>query len=259
MKILTWVHVEGESREDQPQLLARGLELRPDLQATPGREASYSNLGYLALAVLVERITQQSFEDYVSANILVPLGMTRTDFSYTEAVAQVEAIGTQPRDVAGWGVFALLLDEERFVARRDPDRYYFRRVYSHQLGATGLIGPPTDLVKLGECLLQHGERDGVRILTPQSVRLMNESGLASGRNSAVSGQPLTFGSPWFIETTEAGRRLQHAGSGMGYVAFLELRPETGTVIAVMGNGTYLDGGWGEKIAAGAARFAQWSR
>jgi CubicO group peptidase (beta-lactamase class C family) len=256
MKILSWVRVEREPRKDQLQLLQLGLESSPELRSSPGVEAQYSNLGYLVLAVLIERVSGQPYEAYVTANILEPLGMNRTGFAYTEPVARVEAIGTHPRDLMGWGVFAFLLDEDKIVARRDDDRYYFQRVFSHQLGATGLIGPATDLLVLGECLLQGGERSGVRILSAESVRRMTEPTLDAGRKSVISGQPQKFGAPWFIEQSEDGPRLRHAGTGMGYVTFLELRPASGTVIVVAGNGTYLDGAWGEKIAAGAARFAQ---
>jgi CubicO group peptidase (beta-lactamase class C family) len=255
MEILSWVRVEGEPRKDQRQLLERGLKLRPDLETTPGTAARYTNLGYLALAVLIERVSGQSYEDYVSANILGPLGMTRTGFAYTEPVARVEAIGTHPRDFMGWLAFAFLVDEEKLVSRRDDERHYFQRVFSYQLGATGLIGPATDLLKLGECLVQDGERDGVRILGSEHVRIMTTKTLDAGRDSAVSGRPFAFGAPWFIDDGDAGQRLTHAGAGMGYVAYFELRPRTKTVLVVMGNGTYLDGAWGEKIADGAARFA----
>ncbi len=45
------------------------------LNFTPGRRYSYSNTGYAFLAMLVEKISGESFADFVQNNIFTPLGM----------------------------------------------------------------------------------------------------------------------------------------------------------------------------------------
>ena len=51
-----------------------------ELNFDPGSENLYSNTGYTLLAVIVERVSSQSFRDYTEANIFKPLGMTNTHF-----------------------------------------------------------------------------------------------------------------------------------------------------------------------------------
>ncbi len=51
-----------------------------ELNFDPGAENLYSNTGYTLLAVIVERVSGQSFRDYTAANIFKPLGMTDTHF-----------------------------------------------------------------------------------------------------------------------------------------------------------------------------------
>ncbi len=51
-----------------------------ELNFDPGAENLYSNTGYTLLAVIVERVSGQSFRDYTEANIFKPLGMTTTHF-----------------------------------------------------------------------------------------------------------------------------------------------------------------------------------
>ena len=51
-----------------------------ELNFDPGAEILYSNTGYTLLAVIVERVSGQSFRDYTEANIFKPLGMTNTHF-----------------------------------------------------------------------------------------------------------------------------------------------------------------------------------
>ncbi|MCK4365848.1 MAG: serine hydrolase [Thermoplasmatales archaeon] len=44
----------------------------------PGENGNYSNLGFIVLGYLIERITGQTYEDYVQRNIFDPLGMNNT-------------------------------------------------------------------------------------------------------------------------------------------------------------------------------------
>ena len=46
----------------------------------PGTRWSYSNLGYVFLGQIIERLTGDDFEVYIEKNILMPLGMTQSYF-----------------------------------------------------------------------------------------------------------------------------------------------------------------------------------
>ncbi|MCY3629541.1 MAG: serine hydrolase [Bacteroidota bacterium] len=50
------------------------------LNFVPGTRYSYSNTGYTLLALVIERISGQSFRDFMKDRIFEPLGMTRTFF-----------------------------------------------------------------------------------------------------------------------------------------------------------------------------------
>ena len=47
---------------------------------SPGREANYSNIGFVVIAYLIEQITGQSFELYCQENIFTPLQMKKSSF-----------------------------------------------------------------------------------------------------------------------------------------------------------------------------------
>src|SRR6185436_1924774 len=51
-----------------------------ELNFSPGQEYLYCNTGYTLLAVIVERITGQSFREYMQETIFKPLNMTGTHF-----------------------------------------------------------------------------------------------------------------------------------------------------------------------------------
>jgi CubicO group peptidase (beta-lactamase class C family) len=52
------------------------------VHAKPGSMYSYSNLGYTILGMIIEKITNERYEDYLDKNILMPLGMTKSSFHF---------------------------------------------------------------------------------------------------------------------------------------------------------------------------------
>ena len=69
-----------EMRLAQPQTLAERVETLKDATpvAPPGREFHYFNPNYAILARVVEVVSGQDYDAYLTRHVLVPLGMTRT-------------------------------------------------------------------------------------------------------------------------------------------------------------------------------------
>lgn len=51
------------------------------LDTYPGKEYSYATINYDILAAIIEQVTGKSYQNYVTENILIPLGMTDSYFS----------------------------------------------------------------------------------------------------------------------------------------------------------------------------------
>ena len=51
------------------------ITYHPQLEATPNRKYSYCNTNYVMLALIVEKITNMSFPDYLESSVFRPLGM----------------------------------------------------------------------------------------------------------------------------------------------------------------------------------------
>lgn len=75
----------GEPLQTLEQSLTRAADASPGrdgrtrVGAQPG-EFAYSGGGYTLLQLLIEEVSGQSFNDYMTANVFAPLGMTRTTF-----------------------------------------------------------------------------------------------------------------------------------------------------------------------------------
>ena len=62
------------------RLVAKGISF----SNSPGIGYEYSNLGFTLLGYIVQRVSGQSYEDYITEHILRPLGMTHTYWEYTK-------------------------------------------------------------------------------------------------------------------------------------------------------------------------------
>lgn len=52
------------------------------VQAKPGSMYSYSNVGYTILGMIIEKITNKRYEEYLDENLLKPLGMLNSSFEF---------------------------------------------------------------------------------------------------------------------------------------------------------------------------------
>src|SRR5215218_7087669 len=94
---IRWVRPADDADFDRSAFVERLLYRNRKLKSIPGERASYSNLGYLVLGEMVSAITGTSYEEHVRAEILSPLGMDRTGFSYPQQPTRGDvATGYQP-------------------------------------------------------------------------------------------------------------------------------------------------------------------
>ncbi len=56
------------------------------LDFEPGTQWKYSNSGYYLLGVIIERVSGQTYEQYLQEHILTPAGMTNTGYAHTERI-----------------------------------------------------------------------------------------------------------------------------------------------------------------------------
>ena len=121
--------------------------------AKPGERYLYSNEGYALLGYVIQKCAGISYDEYITSNILAPLGMTRSYFSREDVEAD--------HDVAT--LYALI--EGRLV----PKPY----LYTHVNSFTGLVTNVLDLTKYVSMLINRGTYQGTRVLSPQSVEAMS--------------------------------------------------------------------------------------
>ncbi len=84
-------YVKGPVSQWEKTLIAALPHVKYALE--PGTHFSYSNIGYAILGATLSRAAKQPFTDYVREKILLPLGMTHSDFEATPAIRKTLATG----------------------------------------------------------------------------------------------------------------------------------------------------------------------
>ena len=85
----------SEATPATPKSLVDRFRDKP-LEFQPGEKWNYSNSGYVLLGYLVEKISGQTYTDFVTDNILKPLGMNDTGYDSNSAIIPHRATGYSP-------------------------------------------------------------------------------------------------------------------------------------------------------------------
>lgn len=209
-------------------------------QMPPGSSAMYhATSGWIVLGELVERVDGRRIDRFVREEICEPLGMTSTwlglpDEHFGELRGNCAEIACKvPDDDPARMIFDLPhLNTDDGLRWLSP-------------GGCGR-GPAHDLGRFYEMVLGRGERDGVRIVSPQTLEALTAVARFGVPDllTSVGGQHPRWGAdvPWSLgfvpQATDYGphashRAVGHAGhaSSVGYCD-----PEHGLAVVVVTNG-----------------------
>lgn len=146
---------------------------RIPLQYDPGTRWHYS-VSVDVQGRLVEVISGMRFGEFLQRRLFGPLGMQDTGFVVPEdswdRMAQIYAPRGTPEEL-GEAFRAAVTATELVVAPEAVDAG-FRPGARFESGGGGLVSSTGDYLRFAQMLLNGGELDGVRLLSPKSVELM---------------------------------------------------------------------------------------
>jgi CubicO group peptidase (beta-lactamase class C family) len=189
----------GHKLESYVELLAQ-----QPLLFSPGTEWSYS-VATDVLGRLVEVISGQSFDQFLSERFFDPLGMTDTGFWVDDDRADrlaanyaVPSLSPFPLPKGAEGDKMVMIDD-------GGDKSAYRSKPDFLSGGGGLVSTLGDYHRFTQMLLRGGELDGVRVLGRKTIEYATTNHLPGGQDLAAMGQPV------FSETKYDG-----IGFGLGF-------------------------------------------
>jgi CubicO group peptidase (beta-lactamase class C family) len=169
----------GAARPGPPKTVAEAIERASGtpLAFQPGDRWQYGSSTDF-VAVLVEKMSGMTIDEFVRRKIFEPLGMTDTFYNIPRDKSnRVAAVYRPDRD----GQITLLRKPEY----REPTTYF--------PGVAGLNGTATDYFKFCQMLLNGGEYGGQRLLGRMTVDMMITNQIGSGKLVYVRGDGYGFG------------------------------------------------------------------
>ena len=186
-----------------------------DLAFEPGSKWDYSNYGFLLLGVIVEKVSGQSYYDYVEQNIFKPAGM-----SGTASIPEDQSVPNRSTGYTKMGGSA------QWASNVDTLPY-------RGTSAGGGYSTVEDLLRFANALTSF------KLLDAKHFEL-----LTTGKVDARGGEKYAYG---FMDRTENGVHcFGHGGGAPGMNGELLICPDSGYTIAVLAN---LDPQAASRIAA----------
>jgi CubicO group peptidase (beta-lactamase class C family) len=185
-----------------------------ELIAAPGERFQYSNMAYEVLGDLVAKVSGETFEGYVKAHILAPLGMKDSTLFRPEADPRLT---TSPH-VLG----------DRMTVIVSPV-YPYNRMHAP---SSTLHSNLVDMSRWALANLRCGELDGARILKPSTYDVMWKPTGDPKRPVAIS---------WFQGGRGGHRTIAHGGGDTGYRSHLLLLPDDDMAVIIMINSDAVPG------------------
>jgi len=126
----SWQAGEGRSRASiRPIDTLRYAGSKP-LFFEPGTEFSYSNTNYIALGLVIERVTERSYAEELERRIIDPLGLGRTELPSQPRLPDLEDVGEYPN--IPWAAGGIVSNG------RDLSRFYSALVSGRLMSAASL-------------------------------------------------------------------------------------------------------------------------
>lgn len=198
-----WQVFSVPTRIDTP--LSKTLDRDPSLlrlRTRPGSRFSYSNIGYTALGMVIEKVTGERYERYLAAHLLRPLGMNSSSFEF---VSQ-----TGPRADA------------RLAMGHFENGATHAAVPSYLRPAGQFTTTAGDMALLARFLMSDGAIQGAPFIDSRLLRAM---GRASTTEAAAAGLPAGYALGLARRDRHGAVGLCHEGTTVGYRAMLCLFPE----------------------------------
>jgi CubicO group peptidase (beta-lactamase class C family) len=190
------------SHHDNAEVL-RVMSRQRSLNFPPGTEYLYCNASYILAAVIVERVSGESFNAFCTRELFAPHGLRQTRWrdDYA-AIVPGRASGYEP--VRGGG---------------------FRLDTPH----SNLVGNGGLLTTVGDLLRWNASLDGATGEWAKVVRLLQT------RAQLTDGRTLDYALGLMFDDTPDQPQISHGGATSGYRTFLTRYPAQGLSIAVLAN------------------------
>lgn len=215
---LSWIHLaEEHAAFDSQKFFLTIFRRNPQLSFPPGRKFAYSNLGYVILGWLIEKISGLPYEKYIQQNIISQLNISPPELGFRISDNALHVTGYHEIISFSYLLLGFMIDKEKYFGPREGKWKSFRHYYVNGPAYGGLIGSPIAFMNYLRELLNP---ESILLSPGYKKMLLTETYIP---NSKPTGMCLS----WFTGKLNEHRYFTHAGGGGGYYCEIRIYPEAG--------------------------------
>ena len=226
---LRWAHLHEEDASfNSDEFVSAVLSAHSKLKHRPGDHFAYSNLNYLVLGKVVEKVSGMDYRAYVHRHIISKLLLNNMPLQFLVTTDSNYARGYQKKLTAINAILGFFLDRKKFTEPASNKKWFkFRKYYVNGTAYGGLIANAYSLSAFIKTLFQPGSI----LLSDEFKRmLLTKQKLHNGKMIEM-----TLG--WFTGRLDDANYFTHAGGGGGYYCEMRKYPEKNLITSIMFNRT----------------------
>lgn len=214
---LTWIHLDSEHKDfNCNDFFNQVFQKYHRPISRPNEKFIYSNLGYVLLGRLIEKVSGQKYEDYIKEWIIKPLELYPTELDFVIYNNKEHAKGYQKKFSFLNLVFGFFIKKSIFMDPEEGASWIpFKNYYVNHPAYGGLIGRPHAFILYIQELLKPNSS----LISDNSKKMLFTENRTN--NGKASGMALS----WFSGKLNSFRYFTHAGGGGGYYTEIRIYPE----------------------------------
>ncbi|HEY9342427.1 MAG TPA: serine hydrolase domain-containing protein [Hanamia sp.] len=225
---LSWIHLAEEHPSFDRNTFFKNIFLKnPRTKTAPNDKFAYSNLGYVLLGQIIEKVSGQSYEDVIRNHILKPLHLNTGDLDFTITDTHLHAKGYHKRMSFSYLILGFFLNKKKYLDKTEGKWKSYKNSYVNGTSYGGLIGTPGAFVKYIQELL----RTNSALISDEYKKILFTE------NVTNSNKPTGMCLSWFSGQLHGNKYFTHAGGGGGYYCELRIYPGIGIGSIIMFNRT----------------------
>jgi CubicO group peptidase (beta-lactamase class C family) len=197
-----------------------------ELSYLPGSEAKYSNVEYIILGKVVEKVTGKDFETLIQKYILDPAKMKRSAFTYSSKIEKTQVYGTlQFFSITGMVMRFILEDKSK-------DEYEGCMLWLKGFDiawkpAGGLISSIDDMAKFMSAYHKN------KLFSAKTKKLIFEQKNVLVDSWMSTQDEVHFGIGWYHIRDKGKFFYQHQGLGPGFRTIIRIYPKYNVTIIIL--------------------------
>ena len=197
-------------------IIAFFSKYKPKALFAPNSKHEYSNTGYALLATIIERVSAQTYAEFLKEQIFNPLKM-KNSFVYNRRLS--------PKHIKNYALgYLYIQNQNKYIL---PDDYEKTKMVYWLDGVVGdgtVNSTVTDLLKWDRALYT------TKLVSKESLKEIFANGIL---NDGALGK---HGFGWrMLDTKEFGRIAKHSGGWPGYMTYIERNTDNDKTIIILQN------------------------